>query len=92
VKQFTFITLLATLAVLIPYLFSTMAELMLFVKNREQFHGKRLAKSLIITVLAGGYSFWAIIGAGQEVVFYGALLFLSGIPVYVWVRWRGASL
>jgi basic amino acid/polyamine antiporter, APA family len=88
VKQFTFITLLATLAVLIPYFFSAMAELMIFVKHREHFKGQRLFKSVTITLLAGAYSFWAIIGAGQEVVFYGALLFLSGIPVYVWVRWR----
>jgi APA family basic amino acid/polyamine antiporter len=88
IKQFTFITLLATLAVLIPYFFSTMAELMIFVKHREHFKGQRLFKSVTITLLAGAYSFWAIIGAGQEVVFYGALLFLSGIPVYVWVRWR----
>ncbi|MFU8797401.1 MAG: amino acid permease [Gammaproteobacteria bacterium] len=91
VKQFTFITLLATLAVLIPYFFSTMAELMMFIKNREQFQGQRLFKSVIITLIAGAYSFWAMIGAGQEVVFYGGLLFLSGIPVYVWVQWQGAA-
>jgi basic amino acid/polyamine antiporter, APA family len=88
VKQFTFITLLATLAVLVPYFFSAMAELMIFVKYREHFRGHRLFKSMTITILASIYSFWAIVGAGEEVVFYGALLFLSGIPVYIWVQWR----
>ena len=27
-------------------------------------------------------------GAGAEVVCYGFLLLLAGVPVFVWVRWR----
>ena len=29
-----------------------------------------------------------IYGAGAEVVCYGFLLLLAGVPVFVWVRWR----
>jgi hypothetical protein len=32
-----------------------------------------------------------IYGAGQETVFYGFLLLLSGLPVFVWLR-RGSEL
>ena len=38
--------------------------------------------------LAFLYAIGAIYGAGAEVVFYGYLLLLAGVPVFVWVRWR----
>jgi len=88
VQQFTFIILLATLASLIPYLFTAMAQIIIFIKNRELVNGKRLLGSTIIAVLAGIYAFWTIAGSGQEIVYYGCLLLLSSIPVYVWMKWR----
>jgi len=87
-KQFTHIILLATLATLIPYLLSTMAQLLLFLRDRKRFSKKILIRSSIIASLAFVYSFWAIFGAGKDTVFYGILLFFSGVPVYVWMRWR----
>jgi len=88
VKQFTFIILLATFSSLIPYFFTTMAELMLLFKRRDQFSLKRLTISITIAIIAGLYVFWTIIGAGKDIVYYGVLLMLTGVPVYVWVRWR----
>lgn len=88
VKQFTVIILLATLATLIPYLFTAMAELILFIRNRELYNGKRLLTSSLIAVFAGIYAAWTIIGAGETTVFYGALLWFSSIPMYVWMQWR----
>lgn len=87
VKQFTFIILIATLASLIPYLYTCMAELMIFIKHREIFSGKRLFGSVVISLFAMVYAFWAIAGSGQETLFYGALLFFSSVPVYVWMQW-----
>jgi len=88
VKQFTFIITLATFAQLIPYTMTTMAELLLFVTDREKFQVKRLTKSVIIASLAFIYSFWAMSGAEHDVVYYGCLLFFSGVPVYVWMIWH----
>jgi len=87
VQQFTLIILMATLASLIPYFFTCLAELMIFIKYKEQFNGKRLTKSVIISILGMLYSFWAIYGAGQQILFYGGLLFFSSVPVYVWMQW-----
>jgi basic amino acid/polyamine antiporter, APA family len=89
VSQFTFIILLATLASLIPYFFSSMAAIMLLMKYPERFQarGSRI-KFLIISSLAGLYAFWAIVGAGQSIVFYGVLLLLSSLPVYVGLQWE----
>jgi len=88
VEQFTFIILLATLTALLPYTFATMAELMLYIKDRDRFRGERLTGRCVIAVLAFAYSLWAIAGAGPEVIFWGFLLLLAGIPIYVWVAWR----
>lgn len=88
VKQFTLIILLATLASLIPYFLTAMAELVIFMKHREEFKQERLWPSIIIAILGALYAFWAIASSGHEIVFYGTLLFLSGIPIYVWIQWH----
>ena len=88
ITQFKFITLLATLSGLIPYFFTTMAELMIFIKDRDLLKHENLIPSVIIAILAGIYAFWMIIGSGQDTVFYGTLLFFSSIPVYIWIKYR----
>ena len=84
VEQFTFIILLATLSTLIPYVFSAVAELVIFVRERERFKGERLLGSSIIAVLALLYSLWAISGTGKATVFWGFVLMLAGLPIYWW--------
>ena len=37
-------------------------------------------------VIAFLFSMFAIAGAGPEVVYYGFILLLSGLPIYVWVK------
>jgi APA family basic amino acid/polyamine antiporter len=39
----------------------------------------------VISALAFAYSLWAIGGAGADVVYWGFLLLMAGLPVYVWV-------
>lgn len=89
VDQFVFIILLATLATLVPYLFCALAELMIYITKGRTIAGKgRLAPVIGLAVAGFLYTAWAIYGAGQEVVFYGFLLLMAGVPVYVWLRWR----
>jgi APA family basic amino acid/polyamine antiporter len=84
VEQFTFIILLSTLSALIPYVFSSVAELAIFVRDRGAFSGERLAGASAIAILALIYSVWAIVGSGRETVFWGLLLLLAGVPFYWW--------
>lgn len=90
IEQFKFITLLATLSSLIPYLFTTMAEIIIFNKYPYEFKDQRLIGSILIAILACIYSFWTIIGSGQEIVFYGCLLLFSSVPVYVIMKRKPA--
>jgi APA family basic amino acid/polyamine antiporter len=84
------IILLATFVTLVPYAFCAMAELMIFITQRDQFKGERLRGASIIAVLAFIFSIITIIGAGAQTVLYGFVLLLAGIPVYVWLK-RTAS-
>lgn len=87
VELFTFIIKLATLTCLVPYIFSSMAELLIFIKDRDQFNKQKLFGSSALAVVAFLYSLWAVGGAGQETVYWGFLLLMAGTPVYVWIQW-----
>lgn len=80
---FGFLALLGTLATLIPYLFCAMAGLrVLGADSAVPLRPWRAA----LLLLASLYALWTIAGAGQEVVYWGFLLLLTGLPVYVWLR------
>jgi basic amino acid/polyamine antiporter, APA family len=90
VDTFYNLILLATLTTLVPYAYSAAAELYLLFKEPNLFSGKRLARSAVVSVLAFGYSAWAIWGAGEKTIAWGFMLLLGGIPVFIWLKWRQA--
>jgi len=81
VDLFTFIVLLATLAVLIPYVFCALAGLLIRGRRGE----RPSRRDVVLSVVAFVFSFAAIIGAGANTVFWGFVLLLAGLPIYVWV-------
>jgi APA family basic amino acid/polyamine antiporter len=89
VEQFTFIILLATLNTLIPYVFCSLAEIMMWVRDPQR-RGRPETSLLLLTAAAFLYSLWAIGGAGQEIVYWGFLLLMAGVPVYAWIQWTRA--
>ena len=80
---FGFLALLGTLATLIPYLFCAMAGLRVLQADSPVPLKPWRAALLLLAAL---YALWTIAGAGQEVVYWGFLLLLTGLPVYVWLR------
>ncbi len=80
VEKFTFVILLATLATLIPYLFSSLAELKYLYQSRNI---KKLIGAFIISILALVYSAWAVFGLGAETILWGIVFLSSGIPIYL---------
>lgn len=87
VEQFKFMILLSTLSVLIPYLFSA-ASAILIIKKNNSIVSKQIIKPLIIAGLAFFYTLWAIAGSGQEVVYWGFILLMLGIPVFVFMKYK----
>jgi len=88
VELFTFIVLLGTLNALVPYVFSSLAGFLIDARSIGSGHLPFSAKAVYL--LAFVYSLWMIAGAGTEVVYWGFLLLLAGLPVYVWVVRHGS--
>ena len=87
VEQFKFLSLLATINTLVPYIFCAAAYIIIrFTTKRPDKGG--WAAAIFIGVMAFAYSLWAIAGAGESSVFWGFLLILAGIPFYVWVLYK----
>ena len=84
VSRFEFLILLTTLSTLIPYLFVSIAYLTYFLKKK--FSVNILFKKQIIAILGILYSCWAIFGSGKESIFYGTILLLIGVPVYITMK------
>lgn len=83
VAQFKFLILLSTLTSLVPYVFSMAA--FVIIKLRRRNGNTPVTGSIIIALLAFLFAFWAVAGAGQEVVYWGFLLLIGGVPLYVWM-------
>lgn len=82
-EQFNLIVLMASLAALIPYLYSTFASLVLL--NRPM-QGSSFGNKLLILIasLAAVYVFWSISIAGEKIVFYGSILVFTSALLYGW--------
>ncbi len=82
--MFTFMVLLTTVAVLVPYLFSATSYAVILLQNK--YWKKESISKMIVAILAFAFSLWAIKGSGQETVYWGFLAILSGIPFYAWMK------
>lgn len=78
---YTFIILLSTLTVLVPYLFSIISFVMMGARKKMLNTTKYL-----VAALAFVYSMWAIIGSGEEIVFWGFVLLMAGLPFYAFIK------
>ena len=91
VQAFTFLILLSTLSTLLAYVFASATGLLFALRERLASPGaKAPVGRMAVSTLAFGFSFWAIAGAGPETVFWGFLLLVAGVPVFVLMRVRSS--
>lgn len=83
VQMFAFIIMLSTLTCLFPYLLTTLCEIMLYIKKRINYQKKSLIMACFISIPAFIYSLWTISGLGTEVILWGIVLLITGIPIYI---------
>jgi basic amino acid/polyamine antiporter, APA family len=91
VEQFKFLILLSTLTVLVPYLFSAASYIIIRMEKRQLTAGNGWIPAITLAALAFLFSIWAIAGSGREIVYWGFLLLLTGVPFYVMIRWKNRS-
>jgi basic amino acid/polyamine antiporter, APA family len=82
VDLFTFVVLVSTTASLFAYLFSALSALRLQRRGTLGWSAPLAA----ISILAAGYSLWAIWGAGREPALLGIAFLLSALPIYWLMR------
>ena len=70
---------------LLPYLFTAASYALIIIEKK--LHTKSWVKTFVLSALGFTYSLWAIYGSGSETVYYGFLLLLIGIPVYIYMKW-----
>ena len=76
---FKFMVLLTTVAVLVPYLFSATSYGVILLQNK--YWRKESISKLIVASVAFAFSLWAIVGSGQETVYWGIIAILAGIQI-----------
>ena len=79
IKAFEFMILLSTLTCLVPYLFSSAAHSLFALRTGRKWNW-------IWGSIAFIFSMYAVVGSGEEIVFYGFLALMAGIPFYVWIK------
>ncbi|MGH8399328.1 MAG: hypothetical protein ACRETA_13980, partial [Gammaproteobacteria bacterium] len=76
--------LLDTFFVLVPYMFCAMAEIVL---SRAQSRSLRApVRNIVLACLAFAFALWASAGTGEDSLYWGTLVMLLGVPIYVWQR------
>lgn len=84
VSAFAFITILATLSYLPVYLLSVSAEIMIMFRTEKKISIRMFVAKSILPLLAFIYTVWTIYGSGAEIVMWGFILMLLGVPFYIY--------
>ncbi|MCU0356918.1 MAG: amino acid permease [Cyclobacteriaceae bacterium] len=82
-ETYKFIILLSTLTALMAYLFSSVSYAI--VEHRLNGMTSKNYHRYFIAMLAFIYSMWAVIGSGEETVFWGFVMLMAGLPFYGWM-------
>jgi APA family basic amino acid/polyamine antiporter len=85
--QYQILILLSTLTSVVPYLFCAAALAIISAKNTT-FTRRKLFQVIVLASLSFAFSLWAIIGAGQDTVYWGFILLMCGVPFYVWIAYK----
>jgi APA family basic amino acid/polyamine antiporter len=85
VGTYEVIILISTFFTLVPYMLCSLAEVLLGrgVKPRMP--------NIMLTSLAFAFALWAAAGAGRDTLYWGTLVMLAGLPMYVWLKWDQAA-
>lgn len=81
---FTFMVLLATVTSLVAYLFSATSYGIIVMQNK--FWKRESISKIILASLAFAFSLWAVVGSGEQAVYWGFIAIIAGIPFYAWMK------
>ncbi len=82
VQMFNILILITTFFTLVPYMLCALAEIVLSRKQKRASNVRR--RDLAIAIGAFVFGLWAAAGTGKDSLYWGTLLLLAGLPIYVW--------
>jgi len=82
VQMFNILILITTFFTLVPYMLCALAEIVLSRKQKRS-SNMRL-RDLALASGAFVFGLWAAAGTGKDSLYWGTLLLLAGLPIYVW--------
>jgi len=85
---FNFLVLIAVLTTLFPHLYTCAAELMLARREPHRYSEAERRRAHVVAPVAFAFVLYTVYGVGAEVVLWGVLAILAGMPLYVWLRTR----
>ncbi len=87
-NQFKLLILLSTFFTLLPYLFTTVSYLIVRAKQATKYSSAKTVSAIALSLLAFSFSMWMIIGSGQEIVYWGFIMLMMGVPFYVYMVYK----
>lgn len=85
-SAFTFLVLLANLGTLFPYLYNAAAALLLARRDPDAWPAPMRRRMQAMALACFAFLVWTTYGVGQEVVFWGFLVLIAGVPLYIWFK------
>jgi len=87
ISAFEFLILLGTITALIPVALSCAVAWLFSLRDGEVSRAIHWRDSLI-AITGFSYALWTVAGSGRDSVYWGFMLLLAGIPLYVWLKAR----
>jgi APA family basic amino acid/polyamine antiporter len=82
--MFNILILITTFFTLVPYMLCALAEMVL--SRRQQRASNLRRRDLVAAALAFAFALWAAAGTGKDSLYWGTILLLAGLPIYVWQK------
>ena len=83
VQMFNILILITTFFTLVPYMLCALADIVL--SRRDKRAQSVRTRDVVIAGAAFVFGIWACYGTGKDSLFYGTLMLLAGLPIYVWM-------
>lgn len=89
---FEILVLITTFSATVPYLLTAGAQIyFLLIGRRDRVRPARFTRDMALSLIAFGFTFWLVAGAGYAAIYQGVLFLFAGILVYVWMAARRTS-
>lgn len=86
---FEILVLITTFSATVPYLLAAGAQVyFLLIGRRDRVRAGRFVRDLALALVAFGFTFWLVAGAGYAAIYQGVLFLFAGILVYAWMSAR----